>query len=96
MQAVLNGDVNHEVKQPEKVLFTNNPFWTQFNTAVDKMMKLATSSGVNKPMKDKFDPITVSLVKRIFDSCTDTPMGVERRFICLFFTKTNIRGRQEL
>lgn len=32
----------------------------------------------------------------IFDSCDDSPFGVERRFITLFFIKTNIRGRSKL
>ena len=78
------------------VVFSDNSCWTAFNTAVDKMMKYATDSGVNRPNRDKYDPITSNIVKRILDSCDDTPLGVERRFITLFLVRTNIRGRSEL
>ena len=55
MEVAAKGDVNDSSQSAPRVTFTNNPVWTQFNTAVDKMMKLATNKGVNEPMKHHWD-----------------------------------------
>ena len=55
MEAAAKGDVNDSSQSASRVTFTNNSVWTQFNTAVDKMMKFATNKAVNEPMEHHWD-----------------------------------------